>query len=286
MKIKLGEYNTLQVLRETEFSYILNNEEEPIFLHHKQTTRALEIGEEIRVFIYLDNQKRMTATMNQPLVDQDHPAFLEVVDTNYRLGAFLYMGLIKDLLLSKDDLPFIKKEWPQKGDKIFAKLRVSKKQLTAKIIPRFDIANYLKPQTNLEVGKEYPAYNVYKTEEGNIFVTEEGHYIYVYFKHMRKQYRLGEKGIVKITIDKGNYSYNGTLIKQKELMQNKDAEYILQYLKQNGGVIPFSDQSDPTAIQETFNMSKSAFKRALGALYKQHLVQLEKDKTILIDIDN
>ena len=168
----------------------------------------------------------------------------------------------------------------------FAKLRVSKKQLTAKIIPRFEINNYLKPETTLEVGKEYPAYNVYKTEEGNVFFTEEGHYIYVYFKHMRKTYRLGEQAMIKITLDKGHHDYSGTLIKQKELMQSEDADKVLAYLKSNAGEMPYSDKSNAEDIQETFQMSKSAFKRALGALYKQGIVVLEKDKTTLVDIDN
>jgi predicted RNA-binding protein (virulence factor B family) len=223
--------------------------------------------------------------MNKPILDIDTPAFAEVVDSNYRLGAFLNIGLIKDLLLSRDDLPFIRKEWPRKGDKIFVKIKVAKNQIAAKIMPRYEIQKYLKPEEELEDGKTYPAYNVYKTEEGNVFFTEQGHYIYVYFKHMRKVYRLGEKADVKITLVKENHNYSGTLIEQKELMMSKDAEYIREYLMNKNGVMPFTDKSDPKIISETFNMSKAAFKRALGVLYKAKVVTLEKDKTILNDID-
>lgn len=285
MKLKMGDFNQLEVLRETEYAYMIGTEENEIFLHKKQITKDLEIGETVTVFLYFDNQKRVTATMLEPLVDQKNPAFLEVVDVNYRLGIFLNMGLIKDLLLSRDDLPFIRKEWPQKGDKLFVRLRSSKNQLTAKFIPRFEINKTLQPTRELEVGQEIEAYNVYKTEEGNVFFSEEGHNIYVYFKHMRKEYRLGEKETIKITIDKGNYQYSGMIIKQKELAITDDALIIKKYLEENKGVMTYTDKSSADDINAAFHMSKSAFKRALGSLYKQNIVVLEKDKTYLVDID-
>ncbi len=285
MKLKMGDYNTLEVIRETEFAFMLGTEEQEVFLHKKQVVGELNPGDTIEVFLYFDNQKRATATMKRPLVDQKHPAFLEVVDVNYRLGIFLQMGLVKDLLLSRDDLPFVRKEWPKVGDKLFVRLRTSKNQMTAKFIPRYEINNTLKPTTELEVGKEYEAYNVYKTEEGNIFFTEEGHNIYVYFKHMRKEYRLGEKELMKITIDKGNYQYSGMIIKQKEIVISDDALIIKKFLEENKGVMTYTDKSSADDINAQFHMSKSAFKRALGSLYKQGIVVLEKEKTCLVDID-
>lgn len=285
MKLKIGELNTLEVLRETEFAFMLGTEEQEIFLHKKQINGELEIGQNVEVFLYFDNQKRVTATMTKPIVGKYDPAFLDVVDVNYRLGIFLDMGLVKDLLLSRDDLPFVRKEWPQKGDKLFVRLRSSKNQLTAKFVPRYEINNTLRPTSVLEVGEEYEAYNVYKTEEGNIFFTEEGHNIYVYFKHMRKEYRLGEKETIKITIDKGNFQYSGMIIKQKEIVISDDALIIKTFLEKNNGVMEYTDKSSADDITAQFHMSKSAFKRALGSLYKQGVVLLEKDKTSLVDID-
>ncbi len=282
MKITIGDYNILEVLRETDIAYLLTNGEDEVFLHKKQATRKLQDGEKIEVFLYYDNQKRATATMKKPSVDLHTAAFVEVVDVNFHLGVFLNVGLIKDLLLSRDDLPFVKKEWPKKGDLLFVKMKASKNQLTAKIIPRYEVVNMLKPQTELELDETYDAYCIYKTEEGVVFITKEGHYIYVYFKHMRKIYRLGEKAQVKITINKGDYRYNGTLIEQKELMMSKDAEYIMKYLNSVGGEMPFTDKTDSEKIQEVFRMSKNAFKRALGTLYKEKAIELHPDKTSLV----
>ncbi|MCK5761385.1 MAG: hypothetical protein KAH16_00650 [Candidatus Izimaplasma sp.] len=282
MILAMGEYNHLEVLRETDFSYILGEIEQEVFLHKKQVVGDIEIGERIEVFLYFDNQKRITATMRRPLVDQATPTFLEVIDVNYRLGVFLNVGLIKDLLLSRDDLPFVRNEWPSKGDKIFVKMKASRNQLSAKIIPRYSIAKYLKPEEELIEGEKYLAYSVYKTEEGNVFITEKGHYIFVYFKHMRKVYRLGEQAEVKISIVKGEFNYNGTLIMQRELMMSEDALRIKEYLEKHNGEMSFTDKSSVEDIEEVFHMSKSAFKRALGFLYKSKAVILEKDRTLII----
>jgi|LGOV01.1.fsa_nt_gb predicted RNA-binding protein (virulence factor B family) len=287
MILAMGEYNHLEVLRETDFSYILGEPEQEVFLHKKQVVGDIEVGERIEVFLYFDNQKRITATMRKPLVDQDNPAFLEVIDVNYHLGVFLNVGLIKDLLLSRDDLSFVRNEWPRKGDKIFVKMKASRNQLSAKIIPRYSISKYLKPEEELVEGEKYLAYNVYKTEEGNVFFTEKGHYIFVYFKHMRKVYRLGEQAEVKIIIVKGGFDYNGTLIMQKELMMSEDALRIKEYLEKHNGEMSFTDKSSVEDIEEVFHMSKSAFKRALGVLYKSKAVLLEKDKTVIVkDVEN
>lgn len=284
MSIEIGNYNTLTVLRETPYAYIITDGEAEVFLHKNQTTRSLEDGEQIKVFLYYDNQKRVTATMNMPVLDQNTPAFVKVVAVHRKLGVFLDMGLRKDLLLSIDDLPPIRKEWPEVGDTLFVRLKVSANQLTAKRINRFDVNTFLKPETPLNEGDEVSAVKIYQAEEGAVFLTEAGHRIFVYGKHMRKVYRLGESASITITIVK-DHDYNGTLIEQKELMIDQDSERILAYLKDHDGTMPFTDKSSPKDIKDTFMMSKSAFKRALGTLYKARLVDLEKDKTMLKEVE-
>jgi len=281
MTVNVGHMNKLVVLRVTDIAYILTEGEEEIFLHKKQATRELEVGEEIDVFLYYDNQRRVTATMQKPLVDTEHPAFVEVVDTNYKLGAFLNIGLIKDLLLSRDDLPFKKRDWPKQGDQLFVRMRASKNQLTAKLIARQDIQSYLQPSNTLIEGEHYTAYVVFFAEEGVVLTTKEGHIIFVYFKHMREKLRLGQEVNVNIILDKGSHQYNGTLIKQKELMLDEDAARIKEYLENHDGYMPYYDKSSPEEITEEFNMSKAAFKRAIGTLYKEKMITIE-DKGVRI----
>ena len=281
MSVNVGKVNKLKVLRETEISYMLTDGNEEVFLHKREVDIPLELEEEIEVFIYFDNQKRKTATMKSPYVDTVRAAFCDVVDVNRRLGVFLNIGTAKDLLLSRDDLPFKKSEWPQVGSKIFVRMRVSKNQMTAKIIPRYDIPKYLKPDTELIEGEHYDAYVVFFAEEGIVLTTLEGHNIFVYHKNLRKDYHLGELVNVKITNIKTGFQYNGTLIKQKELLISEDAQIIKSYLESNNGIMTITDKSEPSLIYDTFKMSKSAFKRAIGSLYKEKIITLKEGEVIL-----
>lgn len=284
MSIKVGEMNTLSVLRETPVSFLLTDGIEEIFLHKAQASRPLESAEVVDVFLYYDNQKRITATMNVPVLNQSKPAFVKVVGVHRKLGVFLDIGLKKDLLLSIDDLPPMRNEWPEVGDTLFVKMKASANQLSAKRVNRFDVSMYLKPENVLAENDVVQAYKIYQAEEGAVFLTTEGHRIFVYGKHMRKTYRLGELTEIKITIVKES-DYNGTMIEQKELMLDKDAEVILDYLKRSQGSMPFTDKTNPNEIKDIFHMSKSAFKRALGTLYKQERVILKKDETVLKDVE-
>ncbi|MCF7925511.1 MAG: DNA-binding protein [Candidatus Izimaplasma sp.] len=285
MELKLGDYNTLSVLRETPFAYILTNGEDEVFLHKNQATDTLNPADDVKVFLYYDNQKRVTATMNMPILDQINPNFAKVVGVHRKLGIFLDIGLRKDLLLSIDDLPPLLEEWPKENDEIFVKIKVSANQLTAKRINRFDIQDYLIPTEPLNEGDEVEVIKIYQAEEGAVFITREGHRIFIYGKHMRQKYRLGETATMTITIVKDNFSYNATMIEQKELMLEDDASILLEYLYTHDGVMPFTDKSSPNAIKDTFHMSKSAFKRALGTLYKNQQVILEKDQTRLKEVE-
>lgn len=282
MTVQMGDYNTLEVLRTTKFAYILDGGDDEVFLHKGQATQELDDHQLVTVFLYYDGKKRITATMNKPTIDLETAGFVTVVDASYKLGAFLDIGLKKDLLLSMDDLPFIKSEWPVKGDKVFAKLNVSRKQLTAKPISRYAIKDYLRPSNTLSEGDTIVATNIYKAEEGNVFLSEEGHIIFVYFKHMRKKYRYGEQETITITIHKGKQEYNGTIIKQKELMLDEDAARLVDYMESHDMMMPYTDKTSPEVIQLVFKMSKGAFKRALGTLYKQQVVVLDQDKTRLL----
>ena len=282
MALKMGTVNTLEVVREADISYILTDGLEDIFLHKRQAHGELTAGDNVDVFLYYDGQKRITATMNIPTIGFKTPGFCKVVDVNKRLGVFLQIGISKDLLLSRDDLPFKKSEWPEVGDEIFVRLRASRNQLTAKIIPRYDIPQYLKPETELVEKESYTAYVVFFGEEGIALTTKEGHGIYVYFKYIRKNYRLGQEVEVKIINVKPDGTYNGTFIQQKELMISEDALFIKKQLETYHGEMMVTDKSDPQVIYEKFHMSKSAFKRAVGSLYREKIIILTPNSIQLV----
>lgn len=271
---------TLKVLRETDISYLLTNGIEEIFLHKKEALHAYQPSDEVQVFLYVDHQGRLAATPTLPLVDLEKGAFLEVVGVTPSLGVFLHNGIVKDLLLSKDDLPFSYEDWPQKGDRLFVTMKLKKDKLFARQPGRKQIIDYYHEEPPLlKEGAEVDAFVQYLVEEGIVAFTDSGIELFIHRNNMRSKVRLGEKIHPRILKQQEPHTYGATLIERKESMMDQDASILLRYMDLRGGVMRFTDKSDPEDIQAAFHMSKSAFKRALGNLYKQGLVELLSDRT-------
>ncbi len=279
--LKLGTNHLFTVIREEKDQYIIKLNQVTIALLKSKTTKSLRVGEMVDVFLYINHRKQLAATMEQPKIDLYRAALVKVVEVKYGLGVFVDVGLDKDMLVSRDDLPVLKKQWPKLGDQLFCYLKTGSNQIVAKPVSRFKMLDHFTPEGILEKGQSVTAYVFYIADEGVVMFTETGHEIFVYYKHLREDLRLGEAVDVKITVVKDEHHYNGTMIEQKELLIDDDAARLLKYLEENEGHMPYGDKSSPEAIFEAFHMSKAAFKRALGNLYKQGLVELSKTETIL-----
>ncbi len=95
--LKLGDYNTLRIRKRTEYGlYLDGGEEGNILLPNRYVTKDMRIGDEIEVFIYLDQEERAIATTEHPIAKVGEFAYLECAWTN-EYGAFLRWGLMKDL---------------------------------------------------------------------------------------------------------------------------------------------------------------------------------------------
>jgi len=277
--MELGKINHLEVKREADISYILTDGLVEIFLHKKEAEKPYAIGEEIDVFLYDDNQGRLTASTKPPSIMLDQVALLEVVSTNYNYGAFLYYGMVKDLLLTIDDLPKSHRYWPKPTDKIFVVMKVKHDRLFARLLTRYELKTSMPVLDELKIGEFYHAFQMYYLEEGVIAFTAEGHEIFVHKNNYREMPRIGQRMSVKIISKNESGNYSGTLIAQKELMLDKDANIVYQYLLDHDGVMPFTDKSDVDQISKVFKMSKAAFKRALGHLRKLERVELNSENT-------
>lgn len=279
--MELGKVNTLRVLRETDISYLLTDGLEEVFLHKKEALKPYEDFEEIDVFVYKDNEGRLTASTKTPLLVLGGFAKLEVVGTHPKYGVFLNYGLVKDLLLSLDDLPEDPDLWPKQGDQLFVTMKISKDRLFAQVPSRNELGNKFE---SIEAPEEVESLTVTIThylDNGVVGFSDEGLEVFIHRNNYRRKIRLGEKIDVKI-IQKNSHNYSGQLIEQKEIMLDKDSQIIIDYLKGRGGVMTFTDKSDAEAISRVFHMSKSAFKRALGKLYKERKVVLSATHTKLV----
>ncbi len=281
MELKLGTYELFEVIKIDPEYYTIKNATATLRLLKQDATKPLEMGEKLEVFVYMNQAKKVVATMKQPYIDEYRAGWVTVIEIKFGLGVFVNVGLDKDMLVSKDDLPILKRDWPHIGDKLFCYLRSGRNQVLAKPVSRFKMRDYFEITRTLEENEKIKAHVIYLADEGWVLYSEEGHEIFVYYKHSRERFRLGQNVELTIQIVKDQAHYNATALEQKELMLDKDAERILDYLEVHQGIMPFTDKSDPQAIQETFNMSKAAFKRALGVLYKNKKVLLEPNQTRL-----
>ena len=283
MFLHIGEISKFKVVRETNISYIITEvhdiNEREVFLHFNQATRRLEPGEVIEAFLYYDNKHRLCATMEKPFLLRDQKGFLKVVGKKEHLGVFVDNNVAKDVLVSRDDLPMNEKGWPNIGDTLPVTIKVKTDSLVGKILTKKDLPEH---ESKLEVGKDTQAFVSAFSSSGIICFTLDYDYIYIHKSLVRKKYRLGEELTVHIINRNEHGDWNGSLIEQKEKERLVDSDIILKYLVDFGGVLKLGNASTPEEIQRTLNMSKSAFKRAVGHLYKNRQITVDDNKITLI----
>ena len=170
--------------------------------------------------------------------------------------------------------------WPDIDDMILINLKIKKDSFIAKPLNRYDILD-IKSNKTYELNDTVEGYVIRPGIEGVGIVAKDLQYIFVHKTHLRRVYRLGEFVTPKIIMVKKN-EYNGSLTLNKELMISTDEEIILNYLRAHNGIMTLTAKSSSEEVEATLKLSRKAFKRALGSLYKEHKVDCLEDKTILL----
>ncbi len=283
--MSLGHIDRYKVGRETKLGYILIKNDIEYFLHHNECNgRILYPGDYVEAFLYADKQGRVAATLYPPFVEGGQINFLEVKGVKEEIGVFLDIGISKDILLSRDDLPHDFHKWPKVGEKIIGELRVKNDRLIIKMATKSAIlAKDIEDKVAYNVGDSVNGIIYRETDEGLSLVTSDYQIIFVYKTNYRGNHHLGEELTVKIIDVKDDY-YNGSIIKNKEFQIPDDETIILEYLEKNNGVSLITEKSSPDLIKKVLNMSKSAYKNALGGLLKQGKIVITDTKIILNDL--
>ena len=279
--MQAGRIQTLKVTRKTDLGYMLTDGKDEVLLHFKEASQNLEVNQEVVAFLYFDKKGRLTATTNEVSVTLDTPGFAEVVEIISNLGVFVSINTPKDVLISKDYLPYKHEAWPNVGDKILICLKQKRDSLVAKPLNKYEI-DELDSETKYEIGQTVSAIAYRFGEEGINLVTLDKVNVFVHKSMIRDKYHLGQLVDVKI-VHKGKQGYNGSLTGNKENMIDPDKELIIRYLKANGGKLRLDAKSSSEEIEGLLHISRKAFKRALGGLYKDRLVEFENGFTILLE---
>lgn len=272
--IELGKIQKLQVLRSTSIGVYLNSKEDrsedDILLPKKQVPENVQIGDEIEVFVYRDSEDRMIATTNRPKLTLGELGMLKVVETT-RVGAFLDLGLEKDVLLPfKEQTTKVQKDkeylvglYVDKSDRLCATMNISK--LLEEEAP-------YKENDRVE-GIIYKI----KSDIGAFIAVDNKYHGLVHKTELYGNYKLGDKVEGRVTKVREDGKLDISLREKSYKQMDEDAAIIMDRLDRNGGILELNDNSSPEEIKSTLNMSKSAFKRAIGKLLKNESVKFTQN---------
>ncbi|MBM7648387.1 putative RNA-binding protein (virulence factor B family) [Bacillus ectoiniformans] len=278
--LQAGTIVTLDVENESPFGWFLTDGEEEVLLHRSEMTDDFDPDEPVEVFLFQDNLGRLAATMHKPIITQDKYDWVEVVGVHEKLGVFVSIGLKKDVLVSVDDLPFMYSVRPIVGDRLYCTLVLDRNdRLFAKPATEDVMEKQFAKATKKDYNKDITGVVYRATKAGTFIITAEGYRGFVHDSERQVEPRLGQKVDGRIVDVKDDGSVNVSLLGRKQEVLQDDAEKIFAYLEQRGGSMPYGDKSLPEEIQTRFNLSKGAFKRALGKLMKEGRVYQEDNWT-------
>ena len=269
--IKVGEFNTLRVIRTVDFGVFLDDGKEGILLPKRFVPAGLKVGDELEVFVYHDSEDRLIATTKKPLGTVGDIVALKAVSAT-KQGAFLDWGLMKDLFVPKS-----KQLGTMRVGGIYI-VRIYIDEQTGRVAATEKIESFLSNE-DLDL-KEKDAVDllVYRrTDIGYLCIINGKHTGVLHFSDIYQNIQVGDrlKGYVrkireenKIDLALGERGYQRV---------SGEAGKILELLEQHGGFLPYHDKSDPEDIYDNLGMSKKAFKMAIGNLFKQKLIRIKEN---------
>lgn len=274
--MKPGTFDTLRVDEKVDYGYFLTDGEKRVLLHNNEVTEDIHVGDEIEVFFLLDSEDRLSATMKKPLITEGEYGWVEVVDVRDEFGAFINIGLFKDALVAKDNLPYLREVWPEVGDKLYCTLKVTNNGRFFVRLATEEIVKPLLKHADRDLFNKEISGVVYRMiVAGSFIITDDGYKGFIHSSQRTREPRLGERVTGRVIDVKEDGTINVSLLKRKHEALSVDAEGILAYMETRGGAMPYSDKSDADDIKERFGLSKAAFKRALGHLMKEGKVYQE-----------
>lgn len=270
-RLRLGQMNKLKVVRRADFGLYLGGGPEDILLPNRYVPNGIEIGDEIEVFVYLDSEERLVATTETPLAQVGDFAWLQVAWVN-NYGAFLDWGLMKDLFV-----PFREQKMKmQKGKSYLVHLHIDEE--TYRIVASAKVERYL--NTNYPPyhgGDEVSLLIWQKTDLGFKAIIDNQYAGLLYDDEIFRSLHSGDRvtGYVKQVRPDGKIDLSLQKKGQKAVVDF--SETLLQHLQTNGGTTVLGDKSPAEEIYAVFGVSKKVFKKAVGDLYKRHLITIEPD---------
>ena len=282
MNLALGTIHTMRIVEKVNNGCLLMKGAFQITIPIEHSDEKLVEGENVDVFLFKDRQEKVVASTLIPKIVIGIYDWAKVVDVIPGLGVFVDIGTTVEVLVPKDDLPTFQKAWPLPGDKLYVTLALDKQErLLCRVAKEALFTDMIRFATDIDLNDQVGGQIIRVDKEGAVLFTEENHRGFIHYTEREREPRLGEFVSGRVIEVKEDGTINVSLLPLKHERMDDDAEKIYAYIQEAGGVIPFSDKSEPEHIQHTFQMSKSAFKRALGRLMKHGKIEQRDGKTYI-----
>ena len=289
--LKLGDFNILKIVKRVDFGlYLDGGDEGEVLLPKRYTTPSMKIGDDLEVFIYLDQDERVVATTERPLAKVGDFAYLEVAWTN-QYGAFLKWGPMKDLFCpfreqkqrmetGKSYIVYVKED--EESHRLMASAKVEKFLATSTAARNDEQPNTQVIISEMRHGTEVDCLIWQKTDLGFKVIIENKYQGQIYDNQVFQPLHTGER--VKAFVD--HIRQDGKIDLTLQPTGRKHtldfAEVLLRYLYENNGYCELSDKSPAEIIADRFKVSKKIYKKAIGDLYRRRLIEINDDGIKLV----
>lgn len=273
--VEIGKYNELQVKSDSSVGLFLTDGDEDVLLPNRYVKGDLNQGDHIKVFVYLDNENRPVATTETPFAEVGDFAFLKVKEVN-NFGAFLDWGISKDLFVAYSE----QRNPMSPGERYLVYIFVD--ELSGRIAATERWQKHFQLPDEIEEGEEVQLLIAEKTDLGWRAIINNTCEGLIYQDEVFQELKPGDlvRGYVRLIRDDGKVD----LRLQPEGYSNVEntTAALMHSLEQNNGVLPIGDKSPAEEIYRLLKISKKTFKKAIGALYKQRLVEISDNEVKLV----
>lgn len=269
--MRLGEYQKLKVIKKVEFGIYLaehEGDEMRVLLPYKQVPEGTSVGDEMEVFLYKDSKDRLIATTNKPKLTLGGIAVLRVLEVG-KIGAFLDWGLEKDLFLPYKEMT----TRLEADDEVLVTLYIDKsKRLCASMKKLYDLLRTDSPykKDDMVSGRVYE----FGHDFGTFVAVDDCYSAMIPVHEDCSHLRIGDVVEAKVLGVKPDGKLDLTLREKAYLQMDADAEKVMGVIEEFAGVLPFTDKASPEVIKRETGLSKNAFKRAVGRLYKERRIEI------------
>ena len=269
--VENGRVNTLSVVRVDDDQIFLDGGGgQEIRLRRGKDKRFFSEGQQLKVFVYIDDNDKRVATTTLPRAQAGQFAYLKVVSVS-SVGAFLDWGLVKDLLV-----PYREQQRPMEMGRFYM-VFIYPAARGGRLVASSRLERFISDAPPpFEQDQAVDLLIAGPTDLGYKAIVEHNHWGLLYRNEGSEQLGNGQKvrGYIKQVRPDGKIDLS--LHRPGDLPMFDLAAEVLAAAREAGGFLPLNDKSSPSAIRNAFGVSKKMFKKALGNLYRRHLVAMEQ----------